>query len=69
MTTEQEIIDELKARVKGRGNLRGTARALGVSESFLWEVTHGTRGIGPKILTALGYEPTPHYRKQEIANG
>lgn len=54
-------LDILEKRIKTGGS-NATARALGVSTTYLSDVMCGRRKPGPKILKALGLERVVVYR-------
>lgn len=54
-------LDILKKRIEIGGS-NATARALGVSTTYLSDVMCGRRKPGPKILKALGLERVVIYR-------
>ena len=43
---------------------KAMAKELGVSEAYFSDVMNGRRGMGTKILQALGYGLMPFYRKE-----
>ena len=55
----------LKTRLESADSQYTLARELGISQSYLNLFLHGERRPGPAILKALGFEPTPYYRKAE----
>ena len=58
-----DAIKELKKRVAGM-SYREAGRALGVSYMFVYDVLHGRRAPGPKLLKALGIERTVKVTRQ-----
>jgi antitoxin component HigA of HigAB toxin-antitoxin module len=61
--SEPEIVEGLRARIGYRTNQTELAKELGISRSYLNEVLHGKKHLGAEVLKKLGYDPTPHYRK------
>jgi len=59
-----EIVDQLKRRIGYDLQLCALAQELGVSHSYLSEVLAGKKTPGPKLIRALGYDPTPRYTKK-----
>jgi predicted transcriptional regulator len=61
--------DDLRALVRNTVERTGTQQALakeiGISKAYLCDFLKGNRGAGPAILSALGFEPKPYYRKSK----
>jgi predicted transcriptional regulator len=55
LLTEEELVIELAARVRKRGDHQRVAGELGVSQPALSNVLTGGRGIGPGFAERLGY--------------
>ena len=63
-TSEPDIIDRLRDRIGYKRSQTKLAEELGISRSYLCELLAGAKvKPGPEILKALGYDPTPYYRK------
>lgn len=58
-----EIAEALRGRISYDTTQIDLAKELGISRSHLCEVLGGKKQLGPAILKALGYDPTPYYRK------
>jgi transcriptional regulator with XRE-family HTH domain len=52
----------LQGQIKYGATQTDLAAELGVSRSYLCDFLQGNREVGPTILKALGYDPTPYYR-------
>lgn len=52
--THQQVCQKIEREIELVGSLRKTATQLGVSAQYLGNVLAGNRGIGPKLLKALG---------------
>ena len=61
--TSRELAKQLAATVSRDRRQKAIAIDLGISDAYLSDFLNGKREAGPMILTALGYEPTPFYRK------
>ena len=61
--SETEIVEALRERIDYHTTQDAIAKELGISRSYLCEVLGKKKKVGPVILKALGYDPTPHYRK------
>jgi predicted transcriptional regulator len=55
LLTEEELVIELAARVRKRGDHQRVAGELGVSQPALSNVLTGGRGIGKDLAHRLGY--------------
>lgn len=67
VSSVSEIRAELRKRAPDWGDARRLAEQCHVSAPLMCQVMNGSRGnrsINPKILKALGYDPTPYYRKR-----
>lgn len=67
-----EIVAKVKSEMAAKKlNQKQMAERLGVSEGYFSDFVKEKRGVGPSLLTALGYDLTPHYRraKQNGAGG
>lgn len=67
MTTyhsDREIVAGLRSRIKYDFGQVDLAKELKVSKAYISELLAGKRGVGERVLKALGYSPTPHYRKK-----
>lgn len=67
--SEKAIADVIRARIGYRKPQTALADELGVSRSYLSEVLAGKKKPGPGLLRALGYDPSPYYRKAECKGG
>lgn len=63
--SEQDIIEVVRAKITYRRHQTALAAELGVSRSYLSEFLAGKKSPGPVILRAIGYDPSPYYRKAE----
>lgn len=63
--TSREIAAWIASRVGYGTTQKMLAKELGVSSGYLSDVLAGNRECGPRILNALGYDPTPHYRMKD----
>lgn len=54
MMTNQDVRDHLMKYKSEVGSYREAAKLLGVSHMFLFDIVKRRRGLGPKILKALG---------------
>lgn len=61
--TSREIAEIVKRRVKYGTTRKMIAKEMGISQGYLSDFLLGNREAGPKILTAMGYEVEPRYRK------
>ena len=52
--TEKEVRVRLRAEVKQFPTQRAAAQKLRITQSYLNDILHGRRRIGPKVLRALG---------------
>lgn len=62
--SSRALAEELKASIGYDNNQRDIARRLGISAAYLSAFLAGNREAGPKILSKLGYETTPVYRRK-----
>ncbi len=63
--TSGTLRDELRSRINYQTRQKDVAEQLGVTKGYLSAVLAGNKEIGPAILKAMGYDPTPHYRKRK----
>ena len=61
--SEAEIAEALRARISYRLSQTDLAKELGISHAHLSEVLSGKKRPGPRVLKAMGYDPTPYYCK------
>ena len=61
--SQGEIVEALRSRIAYRRGQERLAKELGISRPYLSELLAGKKKPGPAILKALGYDPTPYYRK------
>ena len=61
LLTEEDLVADLAARCKGRGNQGRVARALGVGQAEISAVLNGHRQVRPGMATALGYRPVVRF--------
>ena len=61
--SEDDVVADLRSRVTYEVGQNDIAAELGISQAAVSEVLAGKKGLGPKVLKALGYDPTPYYRK------
>lgn len=61
--TDEQIAAELRSKIGYATTQTAMAEELGLSKAYLSEVLAGKKSVGKKILKALGYEPTPFYRR------
>lgn len=63
--SDRELADLVKAQIGYRKTQRDWAKKAGISPAYLSDFLQGKRGPGPAILRALGFDPTPYYRKSK----
>ena len=61
--TAQEIADEIRSRISYAMSQKDLAAEIGVTQGHLSDVLAGKKSIGAKLAKALGYDPTPYYRR------
>jgi hypothetical protein len=61
--TSRQIADDVRALICYDTTQRDVAKTLGISTAYLCDFLAGRREAGPKILSALGYQPAPFYRR------
>lgn len=61
--TSREIAADIQALISYDVTQKDVAKTLGVSQAYLCDVLAGKRGVGPRVLKALGYDITPRYRR------
>lgn len=63
--TDRELAAMIKAQIDRHipGTQAAWAKQAGISQAYLSDFLQGKRGAGPAILKAIGFEPTPFYRK------
>jgi transcriptional regulator with XRE-family HTH domain len=61
--TAAEIVAELRSRISYSMSQKDVAAEIGVTTGHLSDVLAGKKGIGAKITKALGYDPTPYFRR------
>lgn len=61
--SERDLADMIKDQLGDRKTQKEWAKKAGISPAYLSDFLQGRRGAGPAILKALGFEPTPFYRK------
>jgi len=65
-----EIVAKVKAEMAQKSlTQKDMARKLRVSEGYFSDFIKEKRGVGPAILTALGYDLTPHFRRAKRNGG
>lgn len=52
--TEDELLKEIRIQVAEHETYRTLAKKWKVSKSYLWDIVHGRRRAGKKILRAMG---------------
>jgi hypothetical protein len=62
---DQDLRDIVRAAIGQNGTQKAWADEAGISQAYLSDFLKGSRGAGPTILKAIGFEPTPYYRKAE----
>lgn len=61
-----EIVAKVRAEMSRKHlTQKDMAKRLGVSEGNFSDVMRENRGLGPKLLKALGYSLVPHYRREK----
>lgn len=55
LLTEEEIVIDLAARIRQRGDHQRVAHQLGISQPALSNVLTGGRGIGQDLAERLGF--------------
>ena len=63
--TSRQLAKLLAARIGYGFTQRDLAKELEISAAYLCDFLQGRREAGPAILTALGYDPMPHYFKRK----
>jgi hypothetical protein len=61
--SERDLAELVKAQIGYHKTQTEWAKKAGISRAYLSDFLAGKRGAGPAILKALGFEPTPYYRK------
>lgn len=61
----EDVLAYVKNEVSNCESQAYWARAAGISPQYLSDFLAERRGPGPAILKAIGYEPTPYYRKAD----
>jgi antitoxin component HigA of HigAB toxin-antitoxin module len=62
MKSANDIVEELREMVE-ESSLRAVSAEVGISYSRISEFLSGKRPLSRKAVKALGYDPTPHYRR------
>lgn len=62
MKSANDIVEELREMVE-ESSLRAVSAETGISYSRISEFLSGKRPLSRKAVKALGYDPTPHYRR------
>jgi transcriptional regulator with XRE-family HTH domain len=62
MRSANDIVEELREMVE-ESSQRAVAAELGIPHSRISEYLSGKRPLSRKAVKALGYDPTPHYRR------
>lgn len=66
--SSEDIIDVLRGRIAGRGDQNNIAKTLGVSKGYVSDLLAGKKTApGDAVLSGLGFDPTPHYRRKRRA--
>jgi len=60
--SSRDLANKVRAKISYDTTQKMIAAEFGVSQAYLSDFLAGRREAGPKILKALGYEPTPFYR-------
>lgn len=63
LLTEEELVIELAAKVRRRGDHGRVAHQIGLSQSGLSNILTGGRAIGDKIAGALGYRRVTRFER------
>lgn len=62
--------DDLRQLVRDLVGYDSTQKAIaarfGISQTYLSDFLSGRKDAGAKILDALGYDPTPFYRRKSV---
>lgn len=64
MKSANDILEELRYKVE-ESSMRAVGAEIGISCSRICDFLNGKRPLSRKAVKALGYDPTPHYRKPE----
>ena len=62
MKSANDIVEELRNMVE-ESSLRAVSAEVGISYSRISEFLSGKRPLSRKAVQALGYDPTPYYRR------
>ena len=62
----EEVREELKARIRYDYTQSKLADELKMSYGMLSQMLSGQKPVGNKALIALGYDPTPYYRRADV---
>jgi len=60
--THDEIRTDLADRISFYGIVR-TAKMLGLSKQYVWNVNHGIRPFSPRMAKAMGYNRIVEYER------
>lgn len=63
-SSNRDLVSVARAKI-GRRKQAEWAKEIGVSAQYVNDFLRGRRDAGPALLRALGFEPTPYYRKAE----
>lgn len=59
--SETDIVERLRGLRRAAGNGAALARELGLTASYVNEILRDGRGVGPKLLKALGLRPVVRF--------
>lgn len=66
MLNEQDMMERLRAAIAAAGSQKTFADTHKLSQQYISDVLSGRRGVGKKLLDALGLERVVSYRKKPI---
>lgn len=56
--TLQEVLKDIRARMGKNASMDEIAKAHGIHRSTLYNIFSERKGVGPRVLKALGYRAT-----------
>lgn len=67
MLNEHEMMEQLRAAIVAAGSQKAFADTHKFSQQYISDVLSGRRGVGAKILRAIGLEQVVSYRPLSVA--
>lgn len=67
MLNEQDMMERLRAVIQTAGSQKAFAVTHKLSQQYISDVLSGRRGVGPRILRAIGLEQVVLYRPLNVA--